>query len=225
VIQSTRQFGLFAKYWQPGQVKTRLAATEGPQRAAELYKAFLQTSLERFAEVDARRVLGFTPRDRGDEFGELAGASWHLEPQSQGDLGRRMRDYFTSALAAGFQEVLLVGSDSPTLPLERIDQAFAALKNKDVVLGPTQDGGYYLVGAARRVPDIFENMPWSTSHLWRRTVDRLRAGEIGFCSLEPWYDVDDRTTLNRLRVELCRPDTADSALRALSDVVGATNSR
>jgi rSAM/selenodomain-associated transferase 1 len=220
----TRQFGLFAKYWLPGQVKTRLAATEGPHRAAALYEAFLRTSLARFAKASARRVLAFTPRDRRDDFAALAGDSWHLQPQSEGGLGRRMREYFASAFAAGFQQALLVGSDSPTLPLEIIDQAFAALQIHDVVLGPTTDGGYYLVGAAREVPNIFEGIPWSTPQVWQHTVDRLQAADIGFHVLQPWYDVDDRAALDRLSVELGDPSVTDPELLALRQVVGATNS-
>ncbi len=223
-MNAKRQFGLFAKYWLPGQVKTRLAASEGPHRAAELYEAFLRTSLRRFAKVPAQRVLAFTPRDRRDDFAALAGVAWQLQPQSEGDLGGRMHDYFAAALAAGFQEVLLVGSDSPTLPLKLIDRAFAALRHHDVVLGPSTDGGYYLAGAARRVPDIFDGIDWSTSQVLPQTMDRLRAADIGCHVLEPWYDVDDRAALDRLSVELSDSAVADPELLALRQVVGATKS-
>ena len=129
-----------------------------------------------------------------------------------------------SALRGIVDSYIQVGSDSPTLPLDLVDRAFATLKNNDVVLGPTTDGGYYLVGAARRVPDIFDGILWSTSRVWQQTVERLCAADIAFGVLDSWYDVDDRATLERLCEELCGPDTAEPALLDLRGVVGATDS-
>src|SRR5487761_1256296 len=111
-----RQFGIFAKYWQPGHAKTRLAATIGAEPAAQIHRACLETLLGRFARTGDRRLLAFTPAHRRPEFAALAGPRWQTEPQSAGNLGLRIERSFSSAFATGATHVLLMGSDSPTLP-------------------------------------------------------------------------------------------------------------
>ncbi len=200
--QYQRQLGVFAKYWKPGRVKTRLAKTEGDVRAAELYRIFLQATLRRFSDCDCRRLLVYTPVERRDEFERLANDNWELEPQAVGDLGERMQQYFRASFNLGSTKVLLVGSDSPTLPRSRIDAAFQLLDDCEVVLGPTEDGGYYLIGSTREIPEMFDGIAWSTPQVWSQTVERLRAASVRFRALDVWYDVDDRASLDRLRDEL-----------------------
>jgi uncharacterized protein len=197
-----RQLGVFAKYWQPGEVKTRLAAQWGDVAASRMYRGFLVAILNRFGMLAERRVLAFTPLERRNEFAELAAARWELEPQAAGDLGQRMRGYFEVAFAAGADRVVLVGSDSPTVPCVFVERAFALLETHDVALGPTHDGGYYLVGAVRRVPPIFEGVAWSTPHVWEQTMEQIRRAGLSHATLPPWYDVDEPTDLARLRAEL-----------------------
>jgi rSAM/selenodomain-associated transferase 1 len=134
----------------------------------------------------------------------LAGPGWRLVPQADGDLGVRMRHYFQAALDGGFRRVVLIGSDSPTLPVQRVHEAFEALDDVSVVLGPSSDGGYYLLGLAERIPkaDIFVQMMWGTATVCSRTVSRLTAARIPFSCLPEWYDVDDQGTLDRLRNDL-----------------------
>jgi rSAM/selenodomain-associated transferase 1 len=222
-----RQLGVFAKYWEPGQVKTRLAAGVGAQRAADLYRSFLETVLVRFgqplsdptamepARPDCHRVLAYAPPQRREDFERLAAGQWQLEPQADGDLGTRMRAYFENALRNGYDQVLLIGSDAPTLPAERIVEAFAALERAAVVLGPAGDGGYYLVGARERTPDIFDKIHWGSAEVWDQTLHRLRATATPFATLDPWYDVDDETGLKRLQLQLadCQDDAALQQLR------------
>jgi len=153
--------GLFAKYWQPGAVKTRLAATVGPERAAEIYRHFVVTLTRRLADCGDDRWVAITPWLRASDFREIVSEQWHLEAQSEDDnLGSRMRAFFAGRLAAGYGRVVLLGSDSPNVPVEYVNQAFQQLCTHDVVLGPTEDGGYWLVGAAGAVPPIFDAIPW-----------------------------------------------------------------
>jgi len=202
MAQKTDQLGIFAKYWEPGRVKTRLAASIGAEHAASIYAASLRTLLERFGRFPAHRRLLITPPDKQAEFIEIASARWTVGAQSDGDLGQRMESYFAGAFRDGQRRTVLIGSDSPTLPLEYIETAFDLLQHHRVVLGPADDGGYYLVGASEQVPPIFSRMHWSTASVWERTVERLESHSISWTSLPPWYDVDDEASLHRLMSEI-----------------------
>lgn len=216
------QIGIFAKYWKPGRVKTRLAAAIGEVQAANLYREFLKTLLDRFRQFKGRRVLAYWPADRAAQFARVAGDGWQLYPQAAGDLGQRMIHYFADAFAGGASRVALIGSDSPTVPLNTFDTAFHALEAADVVLGPADDGGYYLVGASRPVSAIFENVEWSSTRVFQQTVENLAQSNLTWTALNPSYDVDDLDDLERLRDELSDYSGKDEALIRLSHVVHQT---
>lgn len=215
----TCQLGIFAKYWQAGAVKTRLAKDVGVESAAALQRVFLSTLLQRLAATPAARVLSFAPSNRRAEFAQLAGSVWHLEPQPMGDLGQRMAAYFHSAFERGCDRVVLIGSDSPTLPTDFVNQAFERLATHSVVLGPSADGGYYLVGASHAVPPIFEGVNWSTCDVWDQTLRLLDAARVPVAQLPPWYDVDHVEDLCRLAAEL--KHDAGEDLRELTAAVNA----
>lgn len=211
---------MFAKYWLPGAVKTRLARSIGDQWASQLYLGFLQTLLRRFADVGDRRVVAYTPAERQAEFADITTATWEVIPQSTGNLGQRMESFFASQLTDPASRLVLIGTDSPTMPRQLIDDAFDALDRHAVVLGPTSDGGYYLVGATGDVPPIFDQIDWSTPAVWSQTVDRLRAVGRGFCELPTWYDVDELADLRKVHSELTRLRNTDPTWNALADQVG-----
>lgn len=183
-----RVLGLFAKWPRPGAVKTRL--TNDPFFGAEVARAFLLDTLARLRAVQARGVLAFAPADAACDFADLTPADFLLTPQPDGDLGRRLARFLQAQLDEGAGSVVVVGSDSPTLPVAHVEQAFAELERADVVLGPATDGGYYLIGCGRRVPPVFADIPWGGSRVLMETVARL--GEPGWrlAVLPPWYDVD-----------------------------------
>lgn len=199
---SHRVLGLFAKRPEPGQVKTRLASSTSPAWAAEVAAAFLHDTLGSLARVDSRRVLAFAPSTGRDFFAGIVGERFALTPQCEGDLGRRMRTFFTDQFEAGADAVVLLGTDSPTLPVAHVQQAFDALEKADVVLGPATDGGYYLVGAAKRVPPIFDGIAWSGPRVLAQTIDRLAAAGLTLALLPPWYDVDTLDDWQMLRGHL-----------------------
>jgi len=211
-----------AKHWTPGQVKTRLAATIGDERAAHVARLFIQTVTARLMGVASRQVLAYSPAGSHRDFSQLAGANWQVEPQCEGDLGARMKHYFTSAFAAGAQRVVLLGADSPNVPLAYINTAFERLATQQLVLGPTGDGGYYLIGARRTadapsIPPVFDEMPWSSERLWQATTSRLAKQQwregYEWSPLPLWYDIDTMDDLNRLLRDLssddCDPALAD----------------
>lgn len=196
------QLGMFAKYWEAGQVKTRLASSIGPEAASAIYRASLQLLLTRFREFRGRRVLAYWPTERESAFAELVGDDWQLQPQSAGDLGQRMQDYFTSAFQSGAERVILIGSDSPTMPAHVLDEALEVLDDHTVALGPCDDGGYYLVAGRDDMPNIFSGISWSTRDVWSHTVDRLNSSGCRWHKLPQWHDIDYVEDLDRVLAEL-----------------------
>jgi rSAM/selenodomain-associated transferase 1 len=194
-----RVLALFAKYPQAGQVKTRLAAQLSPDAAVRIAEALLLDSVERLACFDALRALVFTPSDALDYFAKIANGRFKLLPQSPGDLGQRMRACFEQCLGWGAESVVTVGSDSPTLPLEFIERAFAALEKADVVLGPATDGGYYLIGCRRLLPQLFDGIAWGTSRVLVETITRFGREDGRLAMLPPWYDIDTLEHCHMLR--------------------------
>jgi rSAM/selenodomain-associated transferase 1 len=185
-----RVLGLFAKQPKPGAVKTRLGAGPTPDWGARVARAFLLDSLARLSAVAVRRVLAFAPADALDDFTALAQGRFALTAQPDGDLGRRMAGFIAAQLEAGAEAVVLVGADSPTLPVSYVEQAFEELRRANVVLGPAFDGGYYLVGCGRRLPPIFDGAAWSTNRVLADAVARLSDPSWRLALLPPWYDVD-----------------------------------
>jgi rSAM/selenodomain-associated transferase 1 len=182
--------GLFAKAPRPGQVKTRLAADSSPEWAARVAEAFLLDLVQRLGQLSAARVLAFAPAKEEAYFRIVVGDRFALVSQADGDLGRRMAAFLAGQFQAGARAVVLLGTDSPTVPLAFVEQAFRELERADVVLGPATDGGYYLVGCARQVPPIFAGIAWSGSAVLLDTVGRLSDPRWRLAVLPPWYDVD-----------------------------------
>jgi rSAM/selenodomain-associated transferase 1 len=137
--------------------------------------------------------------------GSLAGAAAGIArlPQSGRDLGERLFDTFRRLTTRGHARVVVIGSDSPTLPPAILRSAFAALRqDADVVLGPAEDGGYYLVGAARLVPEMFERIPWGTDRVLAATLAALDRSGARTVLMPRWYDVDHPQDLDRVRADL-----------------------
>ena len=113
-----------------------------------------------------------------------------------------MRNYFNEALAAGCTRVVLLGTDSPNVPAGCVQRAFALLENHALVLGATEDGGYYLIGASGELPDVLAGVPWSSTDVWQRTMDNVERLGISCGQLPRWYDIDDDADLQRLLRDL-----------------------
>ena len=187
---ASRVLGLFAKQPTPGQVKTRLAAQTSPPWAARVAAAFLEDLMGRLGHFPARRILAFAPAEAKTYFADLAQDRFNLVSQGEGDLGRRMETFLATQMAQGAKSVVLVGADSPTLPVSFVEQAFEELTSADLVLGPATDGGYYLVGCAGAVPPIFRGNAWGQSTVLQETIAQLVDTSVRLKLLPPWYDVD-----------------------------------
>ena len=193
-----RTFGIFCKHPLPGQVKTRLAEHIGPQSAASLSAAFLDDLTLEFRSVGERRILGFWPAESVDYFQQFTRFGFDLWPQPAGDLGVRQAAFFSEIVQSDGERAVLIGSDSPTIPIEYVQRAFDRLEEFDCVIGPAMDGGYYLIGLRRTVPELFENITWSNSSVLAQMVDRIATTGLSLALLPPWYDIDDLVDLQML---------------------------
>ncbi len=187
-----RTLVVFVKQPVPGRVKTRLAADLGAKAAARLYVAFTGDLVRRFQTVGDRRVLFHAPDDDAARvhFRDVGGDAFALRPQPETSLGGRLDDVFSALLQNAGDRVVAIGSDGPTLPTAIVDSAFDALEDRDCVLGPATDGGYYLVGLRTPYRSVFEGVEWSSSQVLEQTVERVESSGLSLSLLPPWYDVD-----------------------------------
>jgi uncharacterized protein len=205
---------IFARAPKLGEVKTRLAKAVGDERALALYEAFLDDTCALTQGLGARRVIAVAGDVDHPRIAHLAKSQrLAVEPQGDGDLGERMARAIAAHVATG--PVVLVGSDAPTLPRAHVHQALDELMAHDVVLGPSDDGGYYLIGARVAVPELFTNMRWSTGDVLATTLARL--GGRSHALLPAWHDVDSAEDLERLRVALASlpPSVAPATRRVI----------
>jgi rSAM/selenodomain-associated transferase 1 len=191
-----------AKQPAPGQTKTRLCPPLTHDQAAELYDCFLRDTLSIMRAVsDVRCVIGYLPEDAQGYFRQLA-PDMELSPQRGSSLGERLDHLLTEALLGGSQRAVIMDSDSPTLPSAYLQQAFDDLADADVVLGPTHDGGYYLIGLNKPQPHLLREVQMSTSHVLADTVALAENSGLNVSLLPVWYDVDTIEELHQLHGEI-----------------------
>jgi rSAM/selenodomain-associated transferase 1 len=185
-----------------GAVKTRLVPPLSPDGARDLYMAFLHDTAARFRRTKLRPEV-FLSGDRTPDFDAWLPRGWPVRPQRGTTLGERLSAAFDALLDRPGARAVVVGSDSPDLPLIHIKRAFRLLKHRDVVLGPALDGGYYLVGLRAPAPELFVDIAWGTASVLADTVRAAEASGRSLALTPPWYDVDDAASLALLDA-LCR---------------------
>ncbi len=200
-----------AKAPVPGTVKTRLVPVFSTADAAHLARALL---LDQLIHLDAISTvdlyLAFSPAEAGEMMRQLAPTSFELFPQSEGDLGARMHNIFSVLFAKEYRSVVLIGADLPPVPLDYFAQAYEYLDGPQprVVLGPSRDGGYYLVGLNRPLPPMFENMTWSHDRVFTQTVTKLADLRIEMHELPIGFDIDTPDDLEILMTRIDDPPNA-----------------
>jgi rSAM/selenodomain-associated transferase 1 len=195
---------IMAKAPTAGAVKTRLTPPLTAAQAARLYRCFLLDKLGQVRALDAvHPVVAYTPAEERATFEALA-PDFRLLPQRGPDLGTRLVGVLTTLLDDGHVGAIAVDSDTPTLPTEFLQRGVARLMEPevDVVVGPTDDGGYYLIGTRGPRPELFHDMPWSTSDVFAETLRRARAAGLRVVTLPVWFDVDTAADLARLEASL-----------------------
>jgi rSAM/selenodomain-associated transferase 1 len=203
---------VMARYPEVGTTKTRLARTIGDEEAVRLYQAFLTDLARRFAGQRYDLHWAYTPAevDYLSFMITLAPSliqHMHSFPQQGADLGARLHHVFRWTCDRGYQRTIVIGSDSPHIGLKIVAQARNALDKADVVLGPADDGGYYLI-AMRKPYDVFRDIPMSTSIVAQMTIELAESQGLKVYTLENLFDIDELPDLLRLAQLL----EADSSL-------------
>jgi len=196
---------VMAKVPGAAPVKSRLHGALSPERATELYRCFLLDRLDGLAGVlDVAHVVAFTPPEAAGVMAALAPPGFRLLPQEGDTLDARLTGLFARLLDDGHAGAIAIDSDSPTLPMAYVTEAAGTLAagRADVVMGPSDDGGYYLIGVRAPQPALFDGVPWSSPDTRRATLERARALGLSVHLLPPWFDVDTAADLARLRADL-----------------------
>lgn len=188
---------VFVKEPFPGRVKTRLALAVGEKTACDIYISFLEQignlwtgNFDQICFIakttDSQDVLN------SSRLKKYFPKAVHFPEQSPGDLGAKFSHAFHWAEKQGYTKIVLVGSDSPDLPLDTLSQAFQALDTVSTVIGPTYDGGYYLIGKNGVFPKgFFDSLPWSTETVYKETLQRFANFKLDFYTLPSWWDIDN----------------------------------
>jgi rSAM/selenodomain-associated transferase 1 len=204
-----------AKKPEKGKVKTRLCPPLSQEQAMNLYRNFLIDKIEQISKVkNVLPVLAFTPGSAEKFFREIVSKNFKLIPQNGLDLGERLTNVFKELFSDNFEQIVIIGSDSPTLPTSFIEKSFFLLNKRgiDVVLGPCYDGGYYLIGLKSFISSLFREISWSTSKVYDETIKRIEISDLRLATLPVWYDVDSMDDLKRLIKEIFYEKNSVSSL-------------
>ena len=196
---------VFARAPRPGTTKTRLIPALGAEGAAELYGCFIADTLTNLGCLRADIIVAAAEPDDADAVKGLLSEvrpCAHFMLQSQGDLGHRIAAAAADVLARGHPRVVVIGTDSPTLPPRMVAQALELAVSRDCVLGPCFDGGYYLIGFPAVPHALLADIEWSSPRVLTQTLARAQQEELSVALLELWYDVDTPEDLSLLRRHL-----------------------
>jgi rSAM/selenodomain-associated transferase 1 len=211
---------IVAKAPRPGNAKTRLVPPLTPEGAATLYAGFLLDAVDLALKLDWEQVSVIHPAGSGAALAQLVPPVAVLLEQPGKGLAAALTHAVEHHLDAGFDRVVLIGSDNPTLPPAPVHAAARALDHVDLSIGPSLDGGYYLLGMRRMHRELFEDIEWSTSRVYAQTLDR--ASELGLRvrAVQAWFDVDSAQDLERLYAELgaAEPSVARHTRAALDEL-------
>jgi uncharacterized protein len=194
---------VMAKYPQENKVKTRLSPFLNGQQSAQLAMCFLKDTLTKVEKSDQNLIVAFSPAESFADFSKIVAKPTILTEQIGNDLGDRMKNAFQFAFENYFSPVVMIGTDSPTFPMSEIENAFNLLTETECVFGKTQDGGFYLIGLNKFIPEIFENVAWSSAQTLEDCINNFRSvlgKEPKF--VQDWYDIDEPVDLVKLFNEL-----------------------
>lgn len=195
---------VMAKSPRAGEAKTRLSPALTPEEAAALAACFVKDAVAGARRLTRNVILAYTPFDGRAAPEALLPGDLLWQEQCSGDLGARLDQAIQHAATFGYSPLIVIGTDSPTLPSALTETAIEALRKNqtDLVLGPTEDGGYYLVGLQKPVPYLFEQIAWSTPQTYDHTLRNAQRMKLRVLRLPVWYDVDTPADLIRLRDEI-----------------------
>ena len=194
---------IMAKQPQVGKTKTRLCPPLSPQEAADLSEALLLDTIALVSQLPGIDLaLAVTPSSSQAYFTRVTPPGTRLLPVEGENIGACLAQALGALLNLGYRKVLAINADGPSLPAEYLHQAADLLDQADLVLGPGEDGGYYLVGMNRLHRGIFDEIAWSTSRVLAQTLQRSHALSLSVALTHPWYDIDTVAELKRLNQDL-----------------------
>ena len=207
---------LFVKLPEKGKVKSRLAQGMDEDLVLRLYENMVLDTIDMLTRGSFPFVICFTPPGARDQIVEWLGKEYRSFPQTGDDLGDRMEKAFERVFSEDVEDALLIGSDIPGLAAEVMDEAFAALLRNEAVIGPADDGGYYLIGFRKKsfVPVIFRDMVWSTGTVFHKTMDKLHDASIKVHVLPELTDVDTMEDLKTLLSQVKDSSSESSRTRS-----------
>jgi rSAM/selenodomain-associated transferase 1 len=189
---------IFVKYPSPGTVKTRLSPELTPEQGAALYRALAEEVVQvNVSSAGYESIVCFSPASARREVRSWLGPDLRLWSQLGDDLGSRQLRAMKEALERGYRKAAIIGSDCPTITPRDIEAAFSALGENDLVLGPCEDGGYYLIGATRPIESVFEGISWGSERVLGETLEKAREAGLTFQLLDLKYDIDSYSDLER----------------------------
>lgn len=199
---------IFAKAPIPGTVKTRMSPPLSPAQCLRLHEALLNHTLARMrplmaSGVEASLCLTGTLEEALEQAARMEARGFEVDVQRGAHLGERLSHALTARFNQGFSKVVFVGTDCPELGAKTVRDAIRALSRQEVVIGPAQDGGYYLIGFAACLPEILQGIPWGTAAVRETTLDRLRRRGVGWKLLERQADLDTFTDLKQFCRRAC----------------------
>ena len=195
---------IMAKQPIEGKTKTRMTPHLSHNQAAALFEALVKDTIDLCAQVDqAELAIAISPPKSISYFRKISPPNTILVPAVCQNIGDCLNQVLTHLLSIGFESAFAINADGPTLPLEYLHQALSLIEDHDLVLGPSYDGGYYLIGLKQPAPEIFEHIAWSTEEVLAQTITQAKKhGLAKYALLPEWYDVDNIDTLNKMSEEL-----------------------
>jgi hypothetical protein len=183
-----------------GEVKTRLIEKIGEYHSTELYKRFLLDIVEKIEEIDTPTIIYYTPESELENLTSLLGNSNKYVHQKGKDLGERLLNGFRYTKKLGYKTSFALATDVPDLPTEILNESINSMEEDGAVIGPSPDGGYYLIGLKNKFldEDLFSGIEWGTDSVFERTIKKLEDKNIRTKILEPWMDIDTYEDLRML---------------------------
>ena len=188
----------FTRVPRPGQTKTRLLPLLRPEQCVELHLAFLRDLSSVYEQINADLFVAYTPDPDPSVLQNIFPKSRSFFPQQGDDLGEKMFHAIEQVLKKGYDACILTGSDLPLMKAEHLNSGFSALENADVTLGPTSDGGYYLVGMKKPCPEVFSKQEYGCSTVWNNTLAAVEKAGYSFAPTLTCDDVDTPDDLKKL---------------------------
>ncbi|HXG85552.1 MAG TPA: TIGR04282 family arsenosugar biosynthesis glycosyltransferase [Pyrinomonadaceae bacterium] len=195
---------IMAKVPRAGNVKTRLQPFLTPEQSADFAECLMRDTIEKVKNLQNQLIIAYSPLKERKFFDKFSLVETLFVEQKGINLGEKMFNAFEFAFGRNADSAVMIGTDSPTFPVEFIERAFAHLEKSDAVLGKTSDGGFYLIGLRRLKMEIFENVEWSSPQTFEQTKENIRRAGLKLKETPEWFDVDEPADLEKLREDFAQ---------------------